>query len=230
MRSVDKGGHPIGQDGEAVRFADYQEAGPYLKERIGRYCSYCERFIAASLAVEHKLPKDEGQWPELRLAWSNFLLACANCNSTKLNKPQKPLQASDFPWPDVDDSFSLVSYKPSGRVEAVAGLADLHRMQVERLLDLVGLRKEPKDIGTSDHRFFDRLEVWGRAKASREDLLREPSEAMQRQIAKTAQATGGFSIWMMVFADRPDMQTAFTQAFPGTRWSVPPSDHGSRPA
>jgi uncharacterized protein (TIGR02646 family) len=230
MRSVDKGGHPTRPDGEPVRFADYQDAGPYLKARLGRYCSYCERFIASSLAVEHKLPKDEGQWPELRLEWSNFLLACANCNSTKLNNPKKPLQVSDFPWPDVEDCFDMVTYRASGKVDAQQDLPLDQRVRIERLLDLLGLRKQPKELSNTDDRYADRLRAWRLAEQSKADLTNRPSEEMQHQIVENAQGRGNFSVWMTVFTDHPLMQEAFAKAFPGTRWSKPSADHGSQPA
>lgn len=63
----------------------YKSARYDLIKNIGQYCSYCEMPLAASLAVEHKLPK---QWfPFQSLNWENFLLACPICNSNKNAKP-----------------------------------------------------------------------------------------------------------------------------------------------
>ncbi|MFL5664975.1 MAG: HNH endonuclease [Ktedonobacteraceae bacterium] len=63
----------------------YKSARYDLITNIGQYCSYCEMPLAASLAVEHKLPK---QWfPFQALNWENFLLACPICNSNKNSKP-----------------------------------------------------------------------------------------------------------------------------------------------
>lgn len=56
-----------------------------LITNIGQYCSYCEMPLAASLAVEHMLPK---VWfPLYAVSWDNFLLACPICNSVKSAKP-----------------------------------------------------------------------------------------------------------------------------------------------
>jgi hypothetical protein len=56
-----------------------------LITNIGQYCSYCEMPLAASLAVEHMLPK---KWfPLYAVRWDNFLLACPICNSVKSTKP-----------------------------------------------------------------------------------------------------------------------------------------------
>lgn len=84
MRPLDKGAVPRAGDG-AIRFGHYSDAHPHLVERLGDYCSYCERRLPASLAVEHVQPKSHV--PELETSWDNFLLACTNCNSVKGSKP-----------------------------------------------------------------------------------------------------------------------------------------------
>ena len=71
MRPVNKG---IAPD-------DYEEPGEAqraLTDQIGRFCSYCGRFIPEGIHVEHKRP--ESRYPDERLSWENFLLACSNCN------------------------------------------------------------------------------------------------------------------------------------------------------
>ena len=74
MRPVDKGVAP-------ARYVRYQDANSDLRGRIGDYCSYCERQIETHLAVEHVQPKVRRT--TLRNSWSNFLLGCVNCNSSK---------------------------------------------------------------------------------------------------------------------------------------------------
>ncbi len=54
---------------------------------IGQYCCYCDSPIFSHLHIEHILPKST--FPDDIFAWSNFLLACASCNSAKLNKPNQ---------------------------------------------------------------------------------------------------------------------------------------------
>lgn len=58
-----------------------------LISAIGSYCSYCELPISSVPAVEHRLPK--AYFPALFLNWSNFLLACTLCNSTKGDLPNQ---------------------------------------------------------------------------------------------------------------------------------------------
>lgn len=65
----------------------YGRARGDLIANIGQYCSYCEIPLAASLAVEHMLPKAE--FPLAALSWTNFLLACSKCNSYKNAKPSR---------------------------------------------------------------------------------------------------------------------------------------------
>lgn len=211
MRHVDKGAAPVNKDGIAIVFGDYQEAGPHLKERLGRYCCYCERAILASLAVEHKLPREHH--PHLALAWSNLLLACSNCNSTK-----GPRDTATMPviWPDEEDTYSVIEYARSGAVRPAAGLPEVLAARVMNLLDLTGLTRSPRDLRGSDHRFFDRQEAWRKAEQSAADLAGCDTAQMRTAIVEVAKSTGGFSIWMKVFAHDAQMQTDLRAAFPGT--------------
>lgn len=204
----------MGDDGQPVVFAAYGQAAPYLKDRIGRWCSFCERWIATSLAVEHKLPKKH--YPALELDWGNFLLACTNCNSTKGAREQ----TADSPlWPDEDDTFAMLEYRDSGAIRAAAGLAEADAARVNALLKLVGLDKQPKHMGAGDHRFFDRLECWSQVRDSVADLRRDPSPAMRERIVKTAVNSryGGYSIWCAAFAFDAEMLQRLASAHPGTR-------------
>lgn len=54
---------------------------------IGAYCSYCGSPIYSHLAIEHRLPKNT--FTLFAFDYSNFLLACATCNSAKGNKPNQ---------------------------------------------------------------------------------------------------------------------------------------------
>lgn len=65
----------------------YGRSRRQLITNIGQYCSYCELPLAASLAVEHMLPKSD--FPLVSLIWDNFLLACPLCNSYKNDKPTR---------------------------------------------------------------------------------------------------------------------------------------------
>jgi uncharacterized protein (TIGR02646 family) len=212
MRSVDKGAAPEGESGQPVIFEPYGKAAPYLKRVLGRWCSFCERFVATSLAVEHKLPK--ATYPELAHDWTNFLLGCSNCNSTKGTREQG--SASPL-WPDEEDTSNLVEYHRSGAIRPRADLGAAQKGRVEALLGLVGLSKQPKELGPGDHRFDDRMEVWSLAEQALTDLDAQQSEAMRANVVKLAAAKGGYSIWTTVFANDGDMLERLAAAHPGTR-------------
>lgn len=211
MRCVDKGAVPANEDGTPSQFADYRDAATHLKTRIGRYCSYCERFVPVSLAVEHKRPKH--LHPALERDWDNFLLACANCNSHKL--------ASDpgdhaVLWPDRDDTFAALTYLPTGKIVPTDGLIEAMSQAAAALLTLVGLDRSPKAASNADHRWPDRMETWSVARQSRDDLLALDTPEMRACIINTATSRGCFSVWMAAFHDDPAMRAALINAFPGT--------------
>ena len=52
MRPVFKGENPKDTNNNDIIFTEYARSRRYLIDRIGEYCSYCERKIEASLAVE----------------------------------------------------------------------------------------------------------------------------------------------------------------------------------
>lgn len=210
MRCVARGDLPTSPEGEAVQFGRYQDAAPHLKERLGRYCSFCERWTSSSLAVEHKQPKSRA--PALELAWSNFLLACANCNSVK---GTRQFDVGQVIWPDEDDTFSAIEYLPSGRVRPRESLSADLSQRSSNLLNLVGLDRAFGE-SSADHRWPDRLEVWRAAQQSKADLEAMPTARMAAAIVETAVSKGGFSIWMCVFAHEPSVRNALIARFPGT--------------
>lgn len=192
-------------------FERYQDAMPHLKTRLGRYCSFCERKVVSNLAVEHKQPKSAA--PTLERDWRNLLLACGNCNSAK---GRQVVDDTSALWPDRDNTFSALRYLPSGRVQPRVDLGATTHRRAARLLALVGLDRGPGELPT-DHRWFDRLEIWRLAQDSVQDFLTAPAPAaVKARIVTTALAMGGFSIWMAAFAEVPAMQEALIAAFPGT--------------
>lgn len=153
MRPVDKGAAPT----EA--FTRYADAAAPLIERLGRYCSYCERQIETHLAVEHVRPKLKA--PELSLSWSNFLLACSNCNSCK---GTSAVVLSDYFWPDRDNTLRAYEYTNGGLVRPSAGLSEINRARAEASIALLGLDRYPGSPagGPTEHdlRWLRRREVW----------------------------------------------------------------------
>ncbi len=213
MRPVDKGAHPLHADGTPVVFATYGDAAPYLRELLGRYCSYCERKIPVNLAVEHVVPKS--QKPALEKDWGNFLLACTNCNSQKRDKPVEP---ADFLWPDTDDTLAAFTYEPSGAIKVAAGLDPPQQAKAQALLSLVGLDLPPEDVSAADYRHKDRLEQWGKARVALGMLALAPDHTRDKtRAAIVTLATDGYSIWATVFRGDPATLAALAKKYPGTR-------------
>lgn len=214
MRPVDKGAHPLHADGTPVVFATYGDAAPYLRDRLGRFCSYCERKIPVNLAVEHVVPKS--QKPALEKDWGNFLLACTNCNSQKRDKPVEP---ADYLWPDTDDTLAAFTYEPSGAIKVAAGLDPLQQAKAKALLSLVGLDLPPEQATAADYRHKDRLEQWGKADMAFRLLATCKSDQSCEQIRNfiIAQATDGYSVWATVFRGDPAVLAGLANKYPGTR-------------
>ena len=100
MRPINKGMPPY------TGITRYQQAEPYLEERLGRYCSFCEMRVNNHLAVEHKESKKSGG---ALTDWDNLLLACSYCNSRKLEKIKRGDMAK-WIWPDQDNTFLAFTY------------------------------------------------------------------------------------------------------------------------
>ena len=109
MRPVDKGA-------DLGEFRPYNNAQQPLIDRLGQNCSYCERWIAGGIHVEHKKPKDP--YPILKFQWDNFLLACSNCNSSK---GSDRFELSDYLWPDSDNTLRIFEYAEEGKILPVEG-------------------------------------------------------------------------------------------------------------
>ncbi len=205
MRPVTRGDSP-----QAVDFADYQEARPFLISRIGPFCSYCER-RTTPLHVEHIQPKGLPQYAGLIGRWNNFLLACVNCNSTKRDKD---VRLDQHYLPDRDNTFFAFSYLKDGTVAHLAADAT-----GERTLALTGLNKpirqtfDENGILVATDRVGDRMVAWGIALESKAELDARPDDGMRRQIVRTAMCEGFFSIWMKVFEGDPVMRQMLIDGF-----------------
>ena len=162
------------------------------------------------MAVEHKLPKKHHS--QLERVWTNLLLACVNCNSSKGTRQSTapaPL------WPDEDNTFAAFEYRRSGRIRLRADLDENEGARGAKLLNLLGLDLEPMH-SRSDHRWTDRLEVWRLADQCRQDLAHNDTPEMRHSIVKVATAHGCFSIWMAAFEGDIRMQQTINLAFPGS--------------
>ena len=187
-----------------MSFAQYGRAKGPLIERIGEYCSYCER--PGDLHVEHVVPRSAA--PDLETEWSNLLLGCVNCNSRKSDK-NKTRQG--YLWPDRDATYAAFVYRSGGRVSVKEGLAPRQRRKASALFGLVGLG----ETGTpTDRRWHKRRQAWDQAVMARALIGDEKSRILAVNIAL---GTGFFSVWMAVFDGDDDMRARLIEAFPGTR-------------
>lgn len=208
MRPVDKGAAP------AV-YTNYQDAGPDLQARLGDYCSYCERQIETHLATEHVQPKTHVL--ELRNAWSNFLLGCVHCNSSKGNTPVNP---PDYLWPDSDNTLRAFEYVRGGLVQPNSALPAPIQTRAQATITLTGLDKYPGNPGraptSSDRRWLRQQELWQLAEMDRQRLAMNDSPEVRELIVENALGRGMFSIWWTAFAGDVDMRCRLRRAFRGT--------------
>lgn len=229
MRPVRRGASPI-----AVDYSDYADAKTDLISRIGSgwafdlqvaaYCSYCERPIVTMLAVEHIEPKGGlfGK-PHLIGKWSNFLLACVNCNSVKKDKQ---VILADIFIPDRDNTFAAFDYLPDGNIVPAADLSPADQQRAKATLELTGLDRAMRQTHDlqgrviAEDRASQRLQAWGLADSLKAVIDAYPdSEGLRTSVVTNALTNGFFSIWMRVFDDDEDMKRRLVLAFSGTEGS-----------
>jgi uncharacterized protein (TIGR02646 family) len=220
MRPVNKDAQPLNDDGTVVVFPEYVRSRRYLIDAIGEYCSYCERSIPTSLAVEHIQPKTHNG--HLELVWSNLLLACTNCNSTK---GHENVVLADYFWPDRDNTYEKFIYDISGIVTINPNLNTAEAVKAQNLISLVGLNRIQHPIGTanweeaSDRRYEHRIQAYidanNYAAKYRAATLLERTNYLPFliDIAKK----GFWSIWMHAFEGFPEVQSELVIKFTGTR-------------
>jgi uncharacterized protein (TIGR02646 family) len=142
-------------------YAQYRDAASDLQDRLGDYCSYCERRIETHLAVEHIQPKS--LVPALRNTWSNFLLGCVHCDSSK---GDAPITLFDYLWPDSDNTLRAVEYIGGGMLQPNQALSVVLRGKAQAMIELMGLDRDPGNPrvdhrpSDSDRRWLRRVEAW----------------------------------------------------------------------
>jgi uncharacterized protein (TIGR02646 family) len=209
MRPVTRGATPRA-------YTAYGQAIGDLEERMGIYCSYCERRLPTSLAVEHVVPKSLDA--ALETTWENFLLGCTNCNSVKL---AQPTNKRDFLWPDLDNTLAAFVYSEGGFVEVRPGLAATMKRKAGKLMKLVGLDRHGAaghpDPAGRDKRWQQRLDAWNAAVLAKTRLAELGDAPAARDLVLiAAEGYGFFSVWMTVFADHRALRQALIQRFKGT--------------
>src|ERR1035441_7545384 len=208
MRPVDRRAGP-------AAYTKYQDAGPDLQERLGAYCSYCERQIETNLAVEHIRPKTLAA--ALQTDWSNFLLGCVNCNSSK---GDTAITLTNYFWPDSDNTLRAFTYLRGGLLGPHPMLTPNLSTKAMATIVLLGLDKYPGNTGreptSADKRWLRRQEAWEIAERCRETLADLNTPRVRTLIIDVAVGRGEFSIWWTVFAGDSDMRRRLREAFIGT--------------
>ncbi|WFU00693.1 hypothetical protein QA648_10975 [Rhizobium sp. CB3171] len=177
----------------------------------------------SNLAVEHIQAKAIPAYAHLEGRWTNFLLACGNCNSSK---GSKPFALTDVLLPDRDNTFLAFDYTDDGKVSVRAGLTAPQTAAATRTLELVGLDKVVTPFMDGNEklvvtdRISKRQEAWGHAVVARRNFLKNPDdEDLLEMVSNSAISEGCFSIWMKVFEDQPAVLARLVNDHPGTRES-----------
>jgi len=197
-------------------YARYQDAIGDLEECFGCYCSYCERRFPASLAVEHVSPKSHDSARETD--WTNFLIGCVNCNSTKGTKKTND---QDFLWPDKDNTLKAIEYTTGGLVEVSSTLLPDIIKKANALIKLVGLDRHPgqppgNQPTDRDKRYLEREEKWKLAQLKCVALANNDNDDFREALVDLAKQSGFFGIWMAAFHDDVDMRRRIVDAYAGT--------------
>ncbi len=213
MRPVARGDCPKSADGTDISFGDYKEARNPLIKCIGDYCSYCEVCLHSSIDVEHVQPKSHHG--SLKLKWTNFLLACSNCNSIK---GHEDVVLIDYFWPDRDNTARVFDYVVDQPPQIATGLDPALRPIAERTIALTGLDRVPGhgSFSDRDRRWLKRREAWGVAIDARRKLGKSDTPELRELILHNARSRGFWSVWLQVFHDDVEMRRSLIAWFPGT--------------
>jgi uncharacterized protein (TIGR02646 family) len=213
MRPIERGPYPNDPKTHTDKvYQTYMEAKRDLIERLGKYCSYCETRLNASLAVEHVQPKIHH--PNLALDWHNFLLACTNCNSTK---GSQDIVLDEYYWPDIHNTFMAFQYLEGGRVVVHPDLTEEQTDKAKRTIQLVGLDKTPDKPEASDRRWQNRKQVWEIAQMNLKRLESTTDKSnYTKAIVDMAKGYGFWSIWTTVFRNHSEVLQGLMTEFVGT--------------
>jgi uncharacterized protein (TIGR02646 family) len=211
MRPIDKTLFTTNQ----IEYNPYGLAKSDLLAAIGNFCSYCEREgFSSALDVEHIQDKDTN--PDLTYLWSNFLIACKNCNSIK---GTQIINFANILLPHSSNTFGAFEYLESGLIKVHDNLDEDLKPKAEEIIRLVGLDRRPghQRYSSKDDRWQERKQAWELATKYLQKFieLRCDSET----IVDLALKTGFWSIWMSVFYDQMEVLRDLINNFVGTNTS-----------
>lgn len=215
MRPIERGSIPKDKYGNDKVYTSYGNARRDLIDRMGQYCAYCNQKLPASLAVEHVQPKVSN--PTLELEWSNFVLGCTNCNSTK---GKKEVDIIDYLWPDIHNTHLAFKYTPDGKIDVHPALTGVLKTKATEMLKLVGLQKYPNNPTASDRRWLNRKDAFVKANAAlklyQSASAKGAASEFEEMLGILASDNGFFSIWMDVFNAYPSAKRQIIDSFTGT--------------
>lgn len=195
-------------------YSPYGKAKDHLCAALGEYCSYCEAKMSyINLEVEHVQPKSSPKYSHLETHWSNFLLACKNCNTIKRNKD---VEVNKHMLPHLDDTFSALCIGEGACISADPSLSatDPIRKRMQKTIDLVGLDRTPPNATYADRRWSYRRKAWEWAQECKQDY--EQGELSLKYLINAALKEGFWSVWMTVFEEHPEVRKELIQRFIGT--------------
>lgn len=216
---------PITKGENHKQYNKYQDAKQDLIDCIGPYCSYCERHLIYNIAIEHIQPKSIH--PDLELEWSNFLIACPNCNSHKKDKDINSDNIRNYVWPHIDDTYHLIEYDDvTSLPKPRKGLNRNDTEKVNNTIKLTGLDIPISKIESktyeqmSDTRTEDRIKCIKEAKEYLQ-IYKQGSEDAKEQylelFSTIIKESGYWSIWMHYFEKEPKLKELLINLLPGTR-------------
>ena len=209
MRPLDKSLYTTNK----FEYYPYGDAKQDLIEAIGSFCSYCEREgFSSSLDVEHIEDKKFNY--EKEFLWSNFLLACKNCNSIKRTKK---IDFDNIILPHLNNTFSVFEYLESGLIKVKDDVDEVIKLKATELVNLIGLDRRPGHCkySSKDHRWQERKQAWELGARFRQKYIDTKCDI--ETIVVLALQGGFWSIWMKAFEEYPEVQKELINKFAGTR-------------
>lgn len=212
MRPINRGAWPTKANGNKYVFNNWRRAKPYLVDRTGLYCHFCEMRVNNSLAVEHI--KSRTDHPKLSNYWNNFLLICTSCNSSKNAKQVLSPYNQKYYWPHLNNTL-LAFYSPLSGPDAQivipkSGLTANQKSRAESTIALYELDKRSTSDGDSDNRYIERIRA---TKLAIDRLIEyQKGQTTINAIVAMATTTGFFSVWFDVFSNITPVKQALLQA------------------
>lgn len=205
-----------GENGVVATYNPHNDAKEKLLENFGNepfyYCSYCDRVIPrVHIEVEHIQPVHYRA--DLEHSWSNFLLACKNCNLTKSDQNAQP---ANMLLPQFQNTWNCFIVNNDGTI-----IPNPHNiLAINRANYTVQLLGMDRGIGhpnrqPQDDRYDSRRHVLMIAKR---DLKYYEAKVPDYIIAirEHAIAMGFWYVWMQVFEPHPEVQDQLIDWFNNT--------------